>query len=431
MKLRPDRLLSRLLESLWFVPSALTLTAAVLAYVTVEVDRRIASPEALREIWLVFDIGADGARSTLSAIATSVITVTGVVFSVTIVALQLAATQFTPRVLRTFLADRGNQWVLGIFIATFTYTLLVQQTVGTTPEAENAFVPRLSVTISIALVLVSIGGLIFFVNHIAQSIRASVIIEHVTADARNLVEHLFPEEIGEDVESAETREEPPLPQGEPYVVRARRGGYLDSIDADKLLSTAEDGRLVIRMEPAVGEFVLPGEPLASLWFDDGNWDEERVAGVERKVAASFVLAGQWTLHQDLERGLVELTDIAVRALSPSLNDPTTAAMCVDRLGEVLSMLGRRRFPSPYRTDSAGRVRFIATQITWERAVEVSFEKFRVHATRSPAVLLRAVEMLGRLKRHVPPHRLPPLDVQIRELREAGRRSFEAETDRRR
>jgi len=418
---------NRLSESLWFIPGVLTVLSALGAYFLVEFDRGIEEPDRLREWAFLFEVGSEGARQTLTAIAQSIITVTGVVFSVTIIALQLTASQFTPRVLRTYMRDRGTQWVLGIFISTFTFTLLVQRTVGSEPGSdEDAFVPVLAVTTAIALALLSVGALIYFINHIAQSIRASQIIDSVTADARSLVDRLFPDDIGEG-DPSEPEAIPELPPVPHAVIRNRRGGYLNELNEEALFDTASEGGALIRMEPGMGHFVLPGESLASVWFREGTNSEER-AKIEKKVEKAFVLSGEWTLHQDLERALVELSDIAVRALSPSLNDPTTATMCVDRLGELLVLLGRRRTPRRFRHDGDQRVGFIANRLSYERAVGVSFEKIRHHGASNPSVAIRLVQVCGRIMRQVPVHRRNSLRVEIRSTLELARMSIDSTTD---
>jgi uncharacterized membrane protein len=163
-------LVTRARDSLWFLPALLTLASAVLAFVTLGLDHRYAAAD-LRGLQFLFSAGSDGARGVLSTIAGSIITVTGVVFSITIVALQLASSQFTPRVLRSFTEDRANQLVLGVFIGTFTYSLLILRSVRSTADNYNRFIPMISVTCALALCLITIGFLIFFIDHIARSIQ--------------------------------------------------------------------------------------------------------------------------------------------------------------------------------------------------------------------------------------------------------------------
>jgi uncharacterized membrane protein len=182
------------------------------------------------------------------------------------------------------------------------------------------------------------------------------------------------------------------------------------------------------MEPHMGHFVLPGEPLASVWFGPGAQDAESREKILRKVEGAFTLGGEWTLHQDLERALVELSDIAVRALSPSLNDPTTAVMCVDRLGEVLVLLGRRRYPSRFRSKGNDGIGFIAQRLTFERAVGVSFEKIRHYGARAPSVAIRLIQVCGRIAEQIPPHRHEPLRNEIRNMLEMARKSLESSAD---
>jgi uncharacterized membrane protein len=415
-------------ESLWFIPSVMTIAAAAAALSIVALDRHVVDAEFAGEMWFIYDVGSDGARATLGAIAQSVMTVTGVVFSVTIVALQLAASQFTPRVLRTFLTDTSNKLVLGIFIGTFTYTLLVVRTVGSPVGEDDAFVPKIAVTVSILLMLVSIGALIFFVNHIAQSIRASVIVHNVSQDALRLVEKLFPEQIGEAGDAPGDRHAP-RGVGQPdWTIPARRGGYLQFVNEGSLFALADEGRFLLELVPMIGHYVLPGEPLVRVWFDDparGSAGREELA---EKIYGGLSVGDEWTLRQDLERALVELSDIAVRALSPSLNDPTTATMCVDHLGEILTRRGTRSDPSPNRLDESGRVRLVARHFPWDRAVEVSFEKIRHYAENSPSVLIRVVEVCGRIRRLVEEPRRPALEQQIRLAVATARRSLGSETE---
>ena len=248
-------------SSLWFLPSVLTGLAVALALLTVRLDQRLLLDRRPGSGW-IFGGGAEGARGVLSAIAGTMITVTALVFSITVVALQLAASQLTPRVLRTFMGDRGNQAVLGFFIGTFTYALLVLRAVRSPLEGAGGFVPALSVTVAIALALVSVGLLIYFVHHAANSVRASVVIDRVAESTLDLIEHLYPAEIDRPFEPPPRA--PQLCPEEAGVVRAVGGGYLQTVDEDALFALARDRSLTVRQEPLVGEFVLPGAALASV-----------------------------------------------------------------------------------------------------------------------------------------------------------------------
>ncbi len=249
---------------LWFVPGAMTVVAALLALALVELDRRLITAGNPTGFYLAFGGGVEGARGVLTTVAGSLMTVTATVFSVTIVALQLASSQFTPRVLRNFTRDRSNQVVLGVFIGTFTYALLVLRTVRSAADEAQTFVPTIAITAAIGLALVAVGFLIFFIHHVAQSIRVAEIVDRAARDTIGLVERLFPTPVGE-VAGDEDVAEPPRPTGASGEVAADGAGYLQAVDGDTLFSIADEGRLVVRMEARIGEFVLPGATLATVW----------------------------------------------------------------------------------------------------------------------------------------------------------------------
>jgi uncharacterized membrane protein len=301
--------------------------------------------------------------------------------------------------------------------------------VGSGPDGDEAFVPEIAVTFSIVLTLVSVGALIFFINHIAQSIRASVIVHHVADDALRLIEKLFPADFGDSVSDADrVVVPPPTREEDAHIVLAENGGYLQFVNDSTIFSLAKAGRAVIRLDPTMGRFLLPGEPLAHVWPDAAMRSALTSEELEAKIRDALSIGDEWTLQQDLERALVELSDIAVRALSPSLNDPTTATMCVDHFGEILTRLGNRATPSPHRVDETGSIHFITEHFPWDRAVEVSFEKIRHYGKQAPSVLLRIIETCGRVRRLVPASRRPPLEAQVRLALETGRRALQAETD---
>lgn len=410
-------------DSLWLVPTLLTAAGATLAVLMGEVDRRVAAVDDLPS-WL-FAGGAEGARGVLGAIASGIITVTGVVFSVTIVALQLASSQYSPRVLRNFTSDRATQIVLGVFIGTFTYALLVQRTVRAPVDGADAAVPGISVTVAIVLALVSIGFLIFFINHLAESIQAARIVERAAQQTREAAERLFPRGVGTGVVEEEELDPDDVVPGEtPAEVRATSSGYLQALDEEGLMKLAEDGNLLLRLEHRIGEFILTGQTVVSIWpavAVDG--------GLEKELRETFILGADRTQHQDVERGIGELVDIAVKALSPSINDPTTATICIDRLAEVLQALGTLDLPSPLRLDESGELRVITPRLSFSRAVEVACGPIRHYSAGQPQVVLRQLDALERLARVLPERRRMVLRRQARLTLEAAMREIRSPEER--
>lgn len=401
-------------DSLWFVPALSTVAAIVLAGIAVQIPTP--TPDSrLAWIWL-YGGGAEGARGVLTTIAGSLITVTGVVFSVTIVALQLASSQFTPRVLGGFMADRVNQVVLGVFIGTFTYTLLVLRSIHSPVDEREGLVPQVGVTIALVLLLVSIAALITFINHAARSIQASVVLERETRRTLERIDVLFPQELGRGVETAK---DPDVPAGRPAVVVAEKAGYLQALHAEALWRDLAGRRLTIRMELHMGAFAFPGKALASVWPAEAV-DEE----VERIVAGAFVLGHERTPEQDVEFGLVALSDIALKALSPGINDPTTATHCIDRLSQLLAVLGRRHHPALVRESPDGAVRLHVLDTPFERAVGVAFDQIRHFGASNPLIGKKLLEVLADLAAAVPAGDRPPLAAQARAVVRAVRHAID-------
>lgn len=387
-------------DSLWFIPAVITTMAAGLALSLVGLDAEYDIDLFDGGHWLMGG-SVDGARAVLSTIAGSIITVTGVVFSVTIVALQLASTQFTPRVLRNFLADRSNQAVLGVFIATFTYTLLVLRVVRSMDEDEP-FVPELSVAVAIILALVSIGFLIHFIHHAARSVQAGVILARVTSEAIGKMNKLFPEQIGQP--ETPTASDVDMSTGSAEIVDGRHEGYLQAVDDQSLFELGQRQELLIRMTPSIGAFIACGMPLAEVWSVKPLNEE-----TAEKIRGAFIVGDQRSPEQDLEFFIIEISDIAIKALSPSINDPTTAMHCIDRLMQILLALGRRDPPSPLRTKE-GRVHFVARCTSFDNCVHLAFDQILHFGRDNPAILRKLSDTLQILERSLPANRHPPLRV---------------------
>lgn len=399
-------------DSLWFLPALFTAAAIVLAFLLVRAEGVL--PEAFREqrlAWL-FAGGPEGARGVLAAIAGSLITVTGVVFSVTIVALQLASSQYTPRVLRTFMADRANQLVLAVFIGTFVYAIFVMRTIYAGDGGVGPFVPSLAVTTAVLLSVISIGFLIFYIHHVAVSLQVETIMANVTADTLRVIEQQYPRE-GED-------EPPHQAIGTEHVVWSKGSGYITALDEDRLLHIARRSGCLVRVDIPVGEFVYPGTRLATICGDPPG-DEAL-----DKAAGAFATGASRTPHQDVGLGIVELVDIGVKALSPGINDPTTAMGAIDRLGELLLELGRRGRRTKRSEDGAV---LLLKLPTYADVLHLGIDQIMHYAADSAAVLEHMVRMLGRIGALLPESRRPAITAQLVRIGRFSRERLKNDADR--
>lgn len=378
----------QLRTSFWFVPTLMVLGASGLALTTVAIDEseRFAF---VSEVGWVYTGGPEGARALLSTVAGSVITVAGVTFSITIAALTLASSQFGPRLLRSFVRDTGNQVVLGTFIATFTYCLLVLRTVRGVEDIR--FVPHISVSVGVALAMASLGVLIYFIHHVAISIQVEQVIAAVSEELDEAIDRLFPERLGHGP-PPETA--PHQPDSTPALVVAHHGGYVQVIDTDALMHLACEHDLVLRLVKQPGDFVVVDDALACIW-PEARADEE-VAG---RLNQAFVLGTQRTHIQDVLFAVNQLVEVAVRALSPGINDPFTAMVCIDRLGAALCRVAGRRLPALHRYDDGGRLRVIVEPVTFAAIVNAAVDQIRQYGRTSAAVTMRLLEMLTVVATH--------------------------------
>jgi uncharacterized membrane protein len=382
--------LDRIRSSFWFLPAAMASGAMVLAFATVALDTPLT--DWLTRNWgLTFTGGAEGASSLLGAIAGSMITIAGVVFSMTLVALSLASSQLGPRLLRNFMRDTTTQVVLGTFVATFLYCLLVLRTIRRAEE--TLFVPHLSVTLGVLLAVVSVGVLIYFIHHVSVSIQANEIVARVGRELIEEIERLFPENIGRGAPRITT--EPPNAdfldrfEREARPIGSTGDGYLQFIDGDALMALAMEEDVVIRVERRPGHYVVATRPLALVWPGDRVTDQ-----LMESVNSAFALGNQRTSGQDIEFAVNQLVEIAVRALSPGVNDPFTAITCVDRLGSALCRLAQQDMPSPYRYDTQDKLRVITPVFTFPDVTDAAFNQIRQYGRSSTAVTIRLLETIA-------------------------------------
>lgn len=408
--------------SLWFVPGTLVLLAVGLAIALIEVDSRI--DRGVFDAWpRLFGAGAAGSRGMLATVAGSMITIAGVVFSITLVALSLASGQYTSRVLRNFMSDRTNQTVLGVFLGIFAYCLVVLRTIREGEEA--AFVPSLAVLGGGVLAFVGIGYFILFIHHIATSIQAAHILARIAAETIRRVDQLFPDGIGEEEKGGGA---PGPASGDPQrtwrPVPSDRTGYVQGVDTDALLAMAREQTTIVRMTHRVGDFVIEGTALVSMLAVDDPPPQ-----IVSRLRAAVSIGQQRTTDQDAAYGIRQIVDVALKALSPGINDTTTAVMCLDYLAAILVRLSNRRIESPFRLD--GDVLCVITRgVTFADLVELSFDQIRQNAAGNVAVLARlldAIELVQRQTRSVKRRRV--LSRQCGAIAEAIRRTIPAATDR--
>jgi uncharacterized membrane protein len=393
-------------NSFWFVPSLAVVAALVLSWVLVGVDARVQSLDHSSVPWL-FGGTADAARSVLSTIAGSLITVISIAFSLTVIALQQASSQFSPRVLRRFTGDRVNQVVLGAYIGTFVYALMVLREVRSPAEGASAFVPALSVSVAIALAIVCVGMLILFIHHISQMLQVDLVERQIHDEMLERLDQLYPSMIGQPASAEDAVGQDRDDGGEQGQVWSTAAGFIRSIDDSALLNAELEGVTRIHIQVRVGSFVARDDLLAT--FAGAPADD---AEVTRAIRQAVVIDATRSSEQDLLFDVRQLVDIALRALSPGINDPTTAEHALYYLGDLLGRLGQRAFPSKVRTAPGRGIRIILSRPDWEDFVAASFDQIRDSARNDLHVIDVLLDVLRRLERTVPAERAPALRAQL-------------------
>jgi uncharacterized membrane protein len=400
MKLRLLQFYETVKNSFWFLPSAMAILAAVAALGSVALDHAWGS-DWVRNIGWVWAGSASGARSVLSTVAGSVMTVVSVVFSITVTALAFASGQFGPRVLRNFTADRGNQFVLGTFIATFVYCLLVLRTVRSVEE--TGFVPYLSVNLGMALAVASLAVLIYFIHHVSQSIQVENLVAAIGDDFCEMLPRVFPENIGHDRENLnDIGDDEPLLKDETWncarVIDARSEGYIQRVDDARLMKFAIEHDVVLKLEKRPGDFLTRDATLMRVLASEQTG--QTGPQLERELQECFYVGAHRTAQQDAAYPIQQLVEIALRALSPGVNEPFTALACIDRLGSSLQSVARRRIPSPLRRDQNGVLRIVAHPVTFDELAKNAFAPIRLYGKTNPEISVRLLDAIGDLAPHL-------------------------------
>jgi uncharacterized membrane protein len=377
--------------NLWLVPTVEIVAAVLLFAVTYALDRAAYDGTLKLPSFLVSG-DADAARDILTAVAAAVITVVTLVFSITIVTLTLASTQFGPRMLRNFIRDWITQITLGSFVATFIFSILALVSIGSAGHAN--FVPHLSITVCMALVVLDVAVLVLFIDHIAKSIQLPEVIASIARDLSRAIEvdgGLPPaggREAGWSVSEVTTRLDE-----ESGVVRAPSSGYLQFVRIDKLIEISSANQAVIRLLHRPGHFVTEGEPLADVW------PAAAAPVVAAALGGAHATGSYRTLTQDLSFAVDQLVEIGIRALSAAVNDTFTALTCIDWLADGLCKIADRWQPLAVHRDAAGHLRVITVPINFRRLVERSHDKVRQASRAMPAVMIRQLAGLAKVMAH--------------------------------
>jgi uncharacterized membrane protein len=322
------------------------------------------------------------AQVILSAIATSTMTVVSIVFAMLLMTLTLASTQFSPRILIGFVRDRGTQWTLGMFLGTFCYCMAALPAARALPVP---FVPVVTVTGAMLLSLVAVGWLVFFINHISQAISVNHIVDRIAGETELVIDELMPHPRGR----FEAAVPAPQPDGDATPILNRRSGYIRFVDTGRLLYLAKSWRIRIRVERGVGQFVPAGIPLLLVSRED-RIDPVRAA----ELLAAFDIGSTRTLQQDVEFGVIQIVDIALRAISPAVNDPSTAISCIDQLSRILIRWLSRAPPEPVLFDPPHVARVTVPWIGVEGMLDTALEQIRHYAATDLAVSLRLLRAIG-------------------------------------
>jgi uncharacterized membrane protein len=335
-------------------------------------------------------------REVLIAIAAAIITVVGVVFSITILALTLASQQFGPRMMRNFVRDVGNQVTLGVFVATFVFSVLALGSITVYPHGN--FVPHVSIAVAEVLLLVDLAVLIYFINHIASSIQLPAVIAGIARDLDSAIDTEFPA-VNREI-SVSSSANPRLVLNEQPaellatienrggVVLASRSGYLQFVGYAQLAKIAKLVDAVIRLDYRPGHFIVAGRPVAKVY------PQGAAQQVEKALAKAHVTGPHRTLMQDPVFAIDQLVEIAIRALSPAVNDTFTALTCLDWISSGLSRISGRDFSERVYRDDEGRIRLIGADWSYPKMVNRAFDKIRQAARGMPAVIIRMLDSLN-------------------------------------
>ncbi|WP_165788214.1 DUF2254 domain-containing protein [Arthrobacter glacialis] len=406
-----SRFLTSVRQSLWLVPVICVAFGIFLSLVTIALDRHFdykLIPESVVG-------GPDAAMEILAVVAASMISLAALVLTITMVVVQLAMGQFSPRIVQRILRDKPSQFAIGLFVATFVHSLLALREVDPGSEGQEGTVPGLAVLTAFVLVVVSIAVLVIYVQHLGQTLRVSALIELVGDDTRKLLDRVFPDK-GDDAAPTDVANRS---------IVSPKSGVVTTIGYEHIIEEAKRAGCIVELVPRLGEFVPASAPLFIVRGDAPTLDDKR-------LTEGVVLKFEPTLDQDVSYGLRMLVDIAERSLSDSpFQDPSTAVQAIDRLHDILRQLARRPFPDGQHRDEDGELRLVVRVLDWDGFVHLAFDEIRMAGAGSPQVARQLRIALFDLRRIALTERIAVIDEQIDLLTTATMAVMDDERDARR
>ncbi|MBN1987594.1 MAG: DUF2254 domain-containing protein [Prolixibacteraceae bacterium] len=378
---------NELKATFWFIPVLIIFCSILFSIGFVYIDHILTfSLDGPGRFFFVNSV--DSARSILSTISGAMIGVAGTVFSVTLVALTLASSQLGPRLIKNFMYVRLNQIVLGSYISTYLYCLIVLNSVQ--ENNHFTFIPSFSILVAILAAVGNIILLIVFIHQIAVSIQADNVISDISAFISKQVRILFPETMGDEPETENDLYIDDIKSAykQTASVKSPRSGYLQYVDSESVLHIVTDLNALLELNYRPGDYLVEGQEIGKLYSNE-KVEEDKL----EKIPYQFVVGKTKTAHQDLEFSIHQMVEIAARALSPGVNDPYTAIACIDNLTATMCYLAQTKFPSKFRVDDNKEIRIIADTIDFEGVLDAAFNQIRQFSAGSPAVIIRLMEVL--------------------------------------
>ena len=421
------RLSEKVASTFWLIPMLFLVAAFALTLITRAVDRNLAvTARPSLFVW-----SGESAAAALSVMAVAMLSFLGVVFTITLVAMQLASQQFSPRLLRTYVRSTTTKVALGTFIAAFVYPLLSFSYVHRTGAA-SAGAPTVSGTVSVLMTILAIVVFVIYVNHTINLMRISIAIKSVAQETRRAVRRAYPPA------SAYLPVQPPGFGGLPRVVAFRRPawslaatrsahGVLQGVDAAQLVRLARRHDCAFRMLAGVGEYVSEGQPVLEVWLPQG--DAPPSAPSDQEILRSFDVGPERTLYQDPDYGLRELVDVGAQALSAAVNAPTTAVQVIDRLEDILRQIAVLPEPTGLVADDRGDVRLALQACSWDEVLDLALTEIRRFGAGSPQVSRRLAALLDGVQSVAPAERQPAIERHRQRLKMAVVTAVPDESDR--